>query len=628
MFNEKVIDMNHFFKTLFLTLAFPCLFSTGLSAGAMGLQRGPASQQSVHDMFKDLTEDEIVALMEEGQREMTRIMTEASPEEQEAFMKMMEETMQNFSEEDFAEINKIAKVVEPILLEKEAEAFKAEAVKAEPVKAEVKKEIVSGDSSFEYMLHKINKTINGILLKVKSDTTLTEILKNWSKKDDFNELTRLLQALNTKHLISKLTTVKTDDIKKLVETIENFNKRLEIENKQFAVADTFGLEVDKETSTENSKKFYKILEFFAGSTETLLPMIVKFLQEFEPEALKLVKAHDDKAKASLDAAKQIEKQKRPIGSYIGSDNNPSNGSSGASAGYNQQNNYNPSRNDYGSGQNYSGSSAQNRRNQNKMNSQGYDDNSSPKTGAADKDVKKEADKSDKKEADKKSVDALKPVIDKIERFDDMFDNNAYDDYRKALIKAGETYTAFGKELPTAITEDDYETILQPEFRGPLTPAQSALKNKFQAKAFEFGSSTKKAHTHYGELKASIENIKPQILELKSIVDATRTSLPSLSIQELEKLGMSPALQKLKSRFNSYKATFDNVQKELKNKHKAHKLEHRDHDETKAYNDLEAKVESLHGLDTIISSTHAALDTLDRAIKAEIKLRKRDASKRV
>lgn len=613
--------INHFFTSLFLTcfLIFPCSFS----AGAM---KNEPQQISVQEMFKDLTEEQIVAYMEEGQREMERIMTSGTPEEQQEFYKMMEETMKNFSEEDFQEINKIAQIVEPLLAEKEAEVIKqkeSQITKAQSAKVDTKKDMASGDTSLQYLLHKMNKTINSILLKVKSDTSLTTILKQWDSKDTFNELVRLLQALNNKNLIAQLIAPTSDDIKKLVETIENFEKRLEIENKQFNVADTFGLEVDKATSAENAEKLLKILDFFNGATQTLLPMITKFIQEFEPEALKLAKAHDDKAQASLEAAKQIEKLKRPLGNYTGSDRIPSTGSSL----YNQQDMY-AGHNDYNGSQNYSNASPQNRRAQNKMNSnaaavssqapQNTNPSAAPKA-PADKSVKKE---DDKKDADKKAPDTLKPIINDINRFDDMFDNNSFDDYRKTLIAAGNTYQSFGKEL--FINDTDYQTILHPQFRGPLTIDQSNLKSNFQQKSVEFPKAIKSAHTYYGDLKNSIENIKPQINQIKSILDSTKGKLSTLTLQDLENLSKSPALKKLKSRFQSYELIFSNVQKELKNKHKAHKIETGNSDETKAYNELFAKVESLYGLDRIILDTKSSFDLFDRAIKAEIKQRKRDA----
>src|SRR3990167_7135585 len=128
MFNEKVIRMNQIFKTLlnkvlFLTLAFPCSMVFG---GALAQRPMPNQALSVHDMFKDLTEDEIVMLMEEGQQYIKYMEEQASPEERLAFQRMMQETLQNFSEDDFAEIEKIVKVVEPILSEKESASIKAE----------------------------------------------------------------------------------------------------------------------------------------------------------------------------------------------------------------------------------------------------------------------------------------------------------------------------------------------------------------------------------------------------------------------------------------------------------------------------------------------------------------------
>ena len=706
MFNEKVISMNRMFKILSLTLMLECSVAVGGVARSMDPAQRPLLNQqvSVHDMFKDLSEDEIVMLMEEGQQYIKYMEENASPEEKMAFAQMMEETLKNFSEDDFAEIEKIVKVVEPIFAEREAEPVQAEPIKEESVKKE--EIIISGDSSLEYTLHRINKTINGILLKAKSDRSLTETLSKWAKKDDFNELVRLLQVLNKKDHIAKLTAGKTEDVKKLFDTIENFAKRLEVENKQFTVADTFGLEVDEKTSAENSKKFNKILEFFAGATETLLPMVVKFIQDYEPEALKIAKSLDAQAKSSLDAAKQIEKMKkasvdRP---YTGQSNAPYNGS------YNQQSGYTPSGNNYG---NDSGMSARER---NKMNAMSGDGAAKPAAGAqpsAEK-PKTEADKQkDKEAADKKAKDdaALKTfndVITKIEQYDDRFDNNAFMDYSAALNKAGKMYDAFGKPLdlsksdvaPTksndqlnkliqskkdeerslkklqlqltnvaavgGITDQDKKIFagltdeqilskkqLNKDFNKGYSEEQARSINQLkqdikdqqnlvnqidldiedqknsntlkQSKS-KFGSDIQAAHTHYGQLKETIDNIKSQINEIKSITDATRASLNNMSLQELQKLEMSPALKKLKARFQSYESAFKNIQKELKDKHEKHRLEAADDREVAAYNELKSKTENLHGLDKIISDTRASLDLLNRAIQGDIKRKKRDANK--
>ena len=619
--------MNRIFKILGFALLLDCSIALGGLARSMDPAQRPVLNQqvSVHDMFKDLTEDEIVMLMEEGQQYIKYMEEQASPEEQMAFAKMMEETLKNFSEEDFAEIEKIVKVVEPILAEKESEPVKAEPIKEEPVK-KAETVVMSGDSSLEYTLHRIHKTINGILLKAKSDLKLNDMLNKWATKDDFNEMVRLIQVLNKKDLIAKLTAGKTEDVKKLFDTIENFAKRLEIENKQFTVADTFGLEVDEKTSAENVKKFNKILEFLAGATQTLLPMIVKFVQDYEPEALKIAKALDAQAKSSLDAAKQIEKMKKaPVDRpYAGRDNVPYNGS------YNQQGGYTPSGANYGN----DGMSARERNKMNAMGDQGQGQKpvAGPTTGGAEK-VKSEADKQKEKEAaDKKAKDeaSLKnfnDVITKIEQYDDRFDNNAFMDYSTALNKAGKMYDAFGK--PLDLSKSDADIITDPEMMGPLTKEQTALKSQYQAKLDQFnsGKNIETAETHYAELKEAIDNIKGQINEIKTIADTTRNSLNNLSLDELIKLQNSPALKKLNVRFQSYESSFKSVQKELKDKHEKHMLEFAKDTKVAAYNALKSKAENLHGLDKTISDTRSSLDLLKRSIQGDINRKKRDANKR-
>lgn len=644
--------MNRILKILFLTFTLPCYILSGAMVG-QPRPAHPQSQVSVHDMFKDLSEDEIVQLMEEGQREMERIMTQATPEEQEAFMRMMEETLKNFSDEDFAEIEKIVQVVEPRLSEKMQE----EVVKPEPVKTEKKPEtksvVISGDSSLAGVLESINKIVNGILLKAKSDHNLHDVLTQWNKKNDFNEMIRLLHALNKKELIIKLTTTKSDDVKKFVDTIENFNKRLILENKQFTVADTFGLEIDAKTSAENVVKLNIILDFFGNATETLLPMIVKFFQEYEPEALKLAKAHDDQAKQSLDAAKQIEKMKRPNGGYTPSDNIPSNGS------YKQQ-----GRNDYdqyGYGNQYGGqhgqsnrdygSSPQDRRARNKMNADGGGSTTpsmpSEKSGtpkATEKQVEKmDAEKqktkeaADKKEKDEKA-DLYKNALRNLERYDDLFDQASFDEYVKTLHKTDRIFEEFDKAVKAAPAARSMPNELKKGFTGPLTLEDAKLKeilendsNYLQNEPIKhlYKKNTLAARDYHASLKGLIDNIKPNVDALKTAVTTTRNELGKLSLQDLNNLKSSQALKNIKSRFESYQKNFYEIQVKLKNKHQMYKIKSETFkllnmpESNSDYDKLENEIMSLHGLDKTIDETRLAIDSLERNINAEIKQRQRE-----
>jgi|GEM_PF-1482995 len=640
--------MNRIVSILFLTLSLPCY----LFSGDMASQHRPADptqQVSVHDMFKDISEDEIVQLMEEGQREMERIMTESSPAEQEAFMKMMEETLQNFSEDDFAEIEKIVQVVEPRLSEKLGEEpVKQAAVKTDSVKKAQPKVIMSSDSTFENVLKSINKIVNSILLKAKSDHNLHDILSKWIKKDEFNEMIRLLQALNTKELIIKLTSSDKDDVNKLVLTIENFNKRLELENKQFTVADTFGLEVDAKTSAENTIKLNIILDFFANATETLLPMITKFFQEYEPEALKLAQAHDQQAKESLDAAMKIEKMKRPIGGYTPTGNAPSYGNNRNNydqrdhgqrgGGYGQQNNYNQANRNYGS-------SPQDRRARNKMGSNEGQTPSMP-SASPQNTVQKPEDKTNSEKqrdqfiADKKQKDdeankkaaPLKKSIRNLDRYNDMVDPNSFQDYVTILNQTDKVFKEFDEALRKLPNGIPY--YLKPGFNGPLNPEQAKQKQDLantdqkHHKAISqreqlqplYKDNTKSARTNFIELKPVFNNIKPHLTEMKDAIDATRQSLQELNIQDLQNLKSSPALNNIKTQFNKYEKSFNDTLHKLKDIHKMYKIESENNAE---YDKLELDIADMHGLSKLIDDTKHAISSLERNIQAEIKQRQRE-----
>lgn len=639
--------MNRILKILFLTFALPFYTITGAMVG-QPRSAHPQSQVSVHDMFKDLSEDEIVQLMEEGQKEMERIMTQSSPEEQEAFMRMMEETLKNFSDEDFAEIEKIVQVVEPRLSEKMQE----EVVKPEPVKnekkAETKSVIFSEDSSLSGILESINKIVNSILLKAKSDHNLHDVLTQWNKKNDFNEMIRLLHALNKKELIVKLTTTKSDDVKKFVDTIENFNKRLILENKQFTVADTFGLEIDAKTSAENVVKLNIILDFFGNATETLLPMIVKFFQEYEPEALKLAKSHDDKAKQSLDAAKQIEKIKRPIGAYVPSDNVPSNGS------YKQQ-----GRNDYdqyGHGNQYGGqqgqsnrdygSSPQDRRARNKMNADGAGSTapSMPsQKSSAPKATEKQAEKMDaekqkaKEAADKKEKDdkaaPFKKAVRNLERYNDMVEPNSFNDFVRTLNRSKKIFDDFDTSAQAQLSKKrSLPYALQPGFNGPLSSEDIKLKEILENDSnylnnepivHLYTKNTSAARAYHEELKEPFALVKPHLTEMKEALDLTRKSLSELSVEELHKLKSSQALANIKKQFQAYEKHFNEVQAALHNKHAMYKIKHKNSSD---YDKLEQDITNMHGMTKLIDETKYAISSLERSIHAEIKERQREGNK--
>ncbi len=239
-----------------------------MSRGGQAVPAGsPASANaapSVHEMFKDIPQDQLLQMMEEGQQFIKYLEEHGTPEEKMAFAQAMEETLQSFTEDDWNEFNAIVETVQdklPPLVIDEPVATPV----VEKIKEEVKevKSVVIVDNSLEKVLHAIHKAINSLLLKAKSDKILTErITIGWQNKDKFNEIDRLLQSLNKKDLIAKLTTSNDEAIKSLLESIQNFNKRLQFENDAFVIADTFGLQADEQTTANNLKKLNKILNVF------------------------------------------------------------------------------------------------------------------------------------------------------------------------------------------------------------------------------------------------------------------------------------------------------------------------------------------------------------------------------
>ncbi|MGZ4079821.1 MAG: hypothetical protein ACXVPW_19530, partial [Bacteroidia bacterium] len=249
-----------------LHILFPALLITADSASlplpSSSTPSMASQQMSVHEMFKDVSQDELLAMMEEGQQFIKYLEEHGTPEEKMAFAQAMEDTLQSFTEADWAEFEAIVNVVQDKLPPLEVQEEKP-IVKDEKKEEKEISKVSSIDTSLDKVLTTIHKNIQAILLKSKSDKILSERMNiDWANKDQFHEMTRLLQLLHKKdHLIRLNSTKDNDDIKSLVESIQNFNKRLQIENDQFTIADTFGLQVDEKTTKANLKKLNTILDF-------------------------------------------------------------------------------------------------------------------------------------------------------------------------------------------------------------------------------------------------------------------------------------------------------------------------------------------------------------------------------
>ncbi|MBP6869751.1 hypothetical protein KBC04_02630 [Candidatus Babeliales bacterium] len=582
-------------------------------------QATSSNPSSVHDMFKDVPQDELLNMMAEGQ-EFIRYLEEHGTEEDKAmFAQAMEETLKSFTEEDWLEFEAIVDAVQdklPPLFDEPV----AKEITPTPDKVNTTNVTPIVDNSLEKLLYSIHKAINAILLKAKGDKLLTErIAVMWENKDDFNEMVRLLQTLNKKEHLAKLTTSKEETDKLLLESIQNFNKRLQLENDQFIIDDTFGLQADDATTIENLKKLNTILDFFDRAIASLLPKLIKFMEAYEPLALKSAKDHDEEAKKALDHATKVEKQKRPTGQMPMYDRSPSNGSSKKS-----------SSNTYPQAGNYEGASSSKEHphsylediHRNNISNASNLKKDAPKNGSG------TADKSgtDKKEVKKSAYDNATGAI---ENYLDMYTNQDVGNYMTTVSKAQNIYQPFGKSIDEK-SISKAQDLQTKRSAGSLNAEDEAFLQKHEEQykiAFDnFTKNTQKAHSYYAELQDSIDKISPQIDEIISVIATIKSSLNEMNSKELDQLHASPMLKNFSARIYNYHDQFKNVQRELKNKHKLHQLEDIDSRTARDYDELENKIHSLHGLDRKIADARSQLESLHKAIKAALARRKRDENK--
>lgn len=609
------------------TLQFYCmsyiitlLFSLGLITD-LSYADTAAMPVSVHDMFKDIPQDELLQMMEEGQQFIKYLEEHGTPEEKMAFAQAMEETLQSFSEDDWKEFEQIVETVQdklpPMLFEPQA-PIKVEPVKETPQPTKVTKP-TAVDNSLDKVLQDIHKAINSLLLKAKSDKILAErITLGWENKNEFNEMARLLQVLRNKDHIAKLTSSKDEAIKSLHESILNFNKRLQLENDKFIIADTFGLQADEETTAVNLKKLNKILEFLDTAIASLQPKLIKFLEEYEPEALKIAAEHDQDAKKALDHATKIERQRRPLqGQQRPHQQQKTSSKNYAQAGSNK-------------GATGTGHSTTQQVPHYLDNVHMGNINNLPHMKASKKDAGTEK-KPEAKKDEKKSIYAQ--AVDKIE---DYFDENSQDDIQKyhvAVNKVPSVYKSFG----TPISQEEHtraESLIQRSADGShqLHADEAIFLEKHQERVKtaqnNFKKNTDEAYSYYAQLKSSINEVTPQIDSLISVIQHISANLKDMNLQELEQLQTLKTLKKLEQQLNAYEDTMRRAQNAVYNQHKLHKMEQVDPSVRHDYNQLADKVASIHGLDDKIAQARSNLHALHKSIKSSIARKKRNAFKQM
>ncbi|MBI2345088.1 hypothetical protein HYV10_03385 [Candidatus Dependentiae bacterium] len=264
----------------------------------------PEALPSVADVFGNMTEEEITKQVQMGQQFLADLEKYGTPEEKTEFEKILLETLNSMSEQDFEQIQSIAKMVEPHLQPAETQPTTTQPVPT-PKPEEIAPKISEDTTEkFKNLITAIINRIDEILQKIESSKECKEELDvRWSNRTTFSSMKRQIAQLKNNKLAEKLSQkdISQED-KKIVESLESFLKELTEKNSKLLIEDTFGLSDNKELENKYLKQTKEILSLFDSFIDSLMPKIEKFLGKWDPEALQLAKEAAQKVdKATQDA---------------------------------------------------------------------------------------------------------------------------------------------------------------------------------------------------------------------------------------------------------------------------------------------------------------------------------------
>lgn len=258
---------------------------------------------AVADVFKGMSEDDIIKQVQEAEKFLQDLQQFGTPEEQAQFNKILEETLNSMSEQDFNDIQNIAQMVEPHLQTPEpvSKPIPTEAPKAK--EENVQKASEDALENFKTLITSIIARIDEMLQKFDSSKACKEeVDTRWKNRATLNSMKRQIAQLRVTRLAEKLSKKDlSEEDKSLVDTLEKFLKEITTKNNTLVIEDSFGFET-KEEENKYLKQTKSILSLLDDYIDTLMPKLEKFLTKWDPEALQLAKEAADKtAKANKEA---------------------------------------------------------------------------------------------------------------------------------------------------------------------------------------------------------------------------------------------------------------------------------------------------------------------------------------
>jgi hypothetical protein len=492
------------------------------------------SRPSVEQVFGGLTEDQIAEQVKEGQRFLEELEKNGTPEEKAEFERLLMETLESMSEQDFNDITNIAKMVEPHLdlPQEEPKRSPIEETKPETKPTRI---VASGSDLevFQNFIGSITECIDQLLQKMQSSKECSEFVDTkWKSKVTFGSMKRQIYQLRTKRLAEKLSKKElSPEEQDLIKTLKEFLADITEQNDNFKIEDNFGLPTTIELEKTYLKKTQAILSVFDNYIDQLMPMLEKFLRKWDPEALEMQKEADEKSKVALKSATDAEtliaqKPATPSEARRASSTggNYNSGSQGGYAGsydpYSQydQSGYGPG--SYGQEQSDFGG----------------------KSGSAQKEgAKPTAPKTPEDKATEKStMSAYDYAASELEEHTkDLFDSKYEQEFVDFLNKVVTNYPPASQTETTPPTtsirnEIDQTNWIENDFKNYTSKVKTEFKNKFV----------------------------PSFEHLDDVLGTVKKKIVEMSTDDLQKLQNNKDIATIQRRIARYKEAFDPIQDQL------------------------------------------------------------------
>lgn len=492
-----------------------------------------AKMPSVADVFGGMTEDEITQQVKMGQQFLEDLEKYGTPEEKAQFEQLLLETLNSMSEDDFSDIQNIAKMVEPHLEIPEATPTTS-VTPAAPI--EEKAEIVTPKASqdetetFKSLINTITQRIDDISQKLNSSKECAEALNiKWKSKATFNNMKRQIYQLQNNRLAQKLSSknIAAED-KPLVDILQNFQKDLTDHNNNLVIEDDFGLPSNRATEQKHLSQASNIIDMFDNYIDSLMPKLEKFLVKWDPEALQLAKEAEERTTKAAKSAQDALTRK------------PSANAAPLNTGYGQQNQAYPNQYpNYGQGEypgyypeDFAGSGSQGG-SAPAQNAKGQAESGTPKQTAPAQNAKQAI-------ADNNKANA----------------SSAYDDIAEALE---EHLTSFGPQH-----EQKFISFMNKDMINlPLTddygnPAQQPLTEP---------ESTRWVNSDYAQYQTTMmNNIKntysKEFKAAQAILEDANKVVREMDNESLRKTANLPEIGAMTQRYTNYKNTYEQTKEKL------------------------------------------------------------------